>query len=268
MPRGEKGGFPTYWTTYGQGPRPSVLIHCMLAQSAAWGGLARHLSGALTMTAFHMPGHGRSGKWDARGDYQEVTAGMAAAFAATPVDLIGHSFGGTAALRMAAMWPERVRTLTLIEPVFFAAGIRHDPDAGAQHAADDAPFSEAVRRGDLMEAAEAFLARWGEGVAWADLTDAQRGALADQIPLVVAGGPGIYEDSGGLLRPGVLEAVTVPTLLIEGSQSPAIIHAINAGLAARMQHAERSVIGRARHMVPLSHPAQVSTEILRFLRQH
>jgi lipase len=38
-----------------------------------------------------------------------------------PVHLIGHSFGATVALRLAIEAPERVASLTLIEPVLFAA---------------------------------------------------------------------------------------------------------------------------------------------------
>ena len=32
-----------------------------------------------------------------------------------------HSFGATVALRLATLFPDRVRSLTLVEPVFFAA---------------------------------------------------------------------------------------------------------------------------------------------------
>ncbi len=75
------------------------MIHCSLASCEAWGGLARVLSGALTMTAFDMPGHGRSDEWDARGEIQGVTAEIAAGFLDGPADVIGHSFGATVALR-------------------------------------------------------------------------------------------------------------------------------------------------------------------------
>jgi lipase len=45
-----------------------------------------------------------------------------------PVDVIGHSFGGTVALRLAVERPDLVRSLVLIEPVFVAALLADRPD--------------------------------------------------------------------------------------------------------------------------------------------
>lgn len=272
MPRGPRGGVGTYWTTFGQGPQPAVLIHCNLAQSSAWGGLAQHLSGALSMTAFDLPGHGRSDPWDGVAEIQEVSARMAADCAAdcagaAPVDVIGHSFGATVALRMAHMFPGRVRRMVLIEPVFFAAALEGNARLRAIHAAETAGFEDAMDAGDHHAAARAFLRLWGDGTAWARSPEAQRARLAGQMPLIRAAAPALYEDVGGLLAPGALEAMSGPSLLIEGSRAPEIIGAINGVLAARLPGAERSVIGGAGHMSPITHPMAVSTEILRFLRR-
>ncbi len=268
MPRGQKGGFATYWTQFGQGPRHTVMIHCALAQSSVWGGVVQHLSGALTMTAFDLPGHGRSGAWDATcGEMQALTAGIAADFAkAGPVDVIGHSFGATAALRMAVIWPERVRTLVLIEPVFFAVAIRDRLDIVKVHRVSEADYLAAMEQGDHRTAAKHFLALWGNGQPWETMEEAQRTALAGKMALIKAAEPALNDDVGGMLAPGVLEMLRMPVLLVEGSKSPPIMGAICAGLAARLPHAERAVIVGAGHMAPLSHPAQVCTEILRFMR--
>ncbi|MDX1786069.1 MAG: alpha/beta hydrolase [Roseovarius sp.] len=269
MPSGQKGGFATYWTQFGQGPRQAVMIHCALAQSSAWGGVAQYLSGALTMTAFDLPGHGRSGAWDAScGEMQALTAGIAADFAREgPVDVIGHSFGATAALRMAVLWPERVRSLVLIEPVFFAVATRDRPDIAEAQRAAEADYAAAMAQGDHERAARHFLAIWGNGLAWEDLRASQRAELAGQMTLIEAEQPALHDDVGGMLEPGVLEALQMPVLLLEGSKSPPVIGVICDGLAMRLPRAERAVIGGAGHMAPLSHPAQVSAEILRFLRQ-
>ncbi len=265
MPRAEKAGFPTYWTSYGQGPRAALMIHCALADSANWGPLARDLSGALTMTAFDMPGHGRSARWDRRGEVQGVTAGIAADFLGGPTDIIGHSFGATVALRLAVERPELVRSLVLIEPVFFAVARHVTPDTFAAQAAHDAAQSAALRAGEAHRAARAFTETWGDGTPWDDLPESRREQLAEQMHLVEAGADAIYGDAGGMLAPGVLEGTRAPVLIVEGSASPAIIEAVCEGLAARLPRAERAVIMGAAHMAPVTHAPQVAAEILRFL---
>jgi pimeloyl-ACP methyl ester carboxylesterase len=77
------------------------------------------------MTAFDLPGHGQSADWDGHGDYGRRTAEVAATFYTEPLHLIGHSFGAVTALRLALAAPEGVRSLTLIEPVLFAAARGH-----------------------------------------------------------------------------------------------------------------------------------------------
>ena len=266
MPRAEKAGFPTYWTSFGQGPRPALMIHCSLSHSGSWGGVARHLSGALTMTAFDMPGHGRSGAWDARGDHQAVTTAIAAEFCDGPRDVVGHSFGATVALRLAVERPELVRSLVLIEPVIFSVAQHTRPDVFLQLIEAQAGFVAAMEAGDKRAAAREFTGLWGDGTPWEVVPEDQKQALAEQIHLIGAGAPALYEDAGGLLEPGVLEALPHRVLLIEGSQSPPVIPAVHEGLAARLSHAERAVIAGARHMALITHAAQVSAEILRFLR--
>lgn len=268
MPEALKAGFPTYWTTFGQGPRAAVMIHCSLAHSGSWGGMARHLSGALTMTAFDLPGHGRSGAWDGRGEIQGVCTGIAAGFCDGPSDIIGHSFGATVALRLAVERPDLVRSLVLIEPVFFAVAFRDHPGLRAEHASLMAPFEAALARGDHMAAAEAFVGVWGGGTPWGALPPETLETLAKQMPVVAAGQPALNEDLAGMLVPGVLESLACPVLIIEGSASPAIMPAVCGGLAARLTRADRAVIAGAGHMAPITHSAQVSSEVLRFLRAH
>ena len=273
MPRGMFGGHSTYWTSFGQGPRRLLLIHCSLAETAIWGGLAQHMSGAATMTAFDLPGHGRSAGWDGRGEMSAICTDIAADLAArdAPMDVVGHSFGGVIALRLAMMQPDLVRSFTMIEPVFFAAALRRDvPSAQASctdHLREKADFEAAMKADDLNAAAKGFIAAWGGGRPWSSFGAEAQARIANQMPLILAAGPALYDDVGDLLVPGALEAVAAPALILEGSEAPAIVPAINAALAARLPRVRRGVIGGAGHMSPATHPAQVSAELLRFLRE-
>jgi lipase len=90
------------------------------------------LGDIATLHAFDLPCHGASGDWDGQGDIHDTATDMALTvlddIGAQPIDLLGHSFGATVALRLAIEHPERIRSLIMYEPVFFAAAIRDDPD--------------------------------------------------------------------------------------------------------------------------------------------
>lgn len=246
------------------------MFHCSLAHSGAFVGLAAGLHDVLSMTAFDMPGHGGSADWDGTVPLQRQTVDMALDLLADmpgPVDLIGHSFGGTAALRLACEHPDRVRSLVLIEPVFFAAAYADHPGLGAVHRAEMAEIAQAVDIGDRETAARLFLRVWGDGRRWADLPPQMQAKAMEQIHLIIAANPEVCEDSAGLLTSGALEQLPVTTLLLEGAQSPHYVSKINAALAARITGAERAVIDGAGHMLPLSHPRPVAAHIRSFLER-
>ncbi|KPU84017.1 hypothetical protein JI58_06245 [Marinosulfonomonas sp. PRT-SC04] len=61
-----------YAQTWGTGAQAALLLHCSLASSDAWRGVAGHLADDLTMTGFDFPGHGKSSDWDGVADYHSI----------------------------------------------------------------------------------------------------------------------------------------------------------------------------------------------------
>jgi pimeloyl-ACP methyl ester carboxylesterase len=238
-----------------------MLIHCSLAHSGAWRGVAAALEDDLDMIAYDLPMHGRSGDWDGQGNVHDVATDMAMALLDQPMDLIGHSFGATVALRIAVEHPELVRSLMMIEPVYFAALHDDDPAMMKDYAEINAPFAAAIEARDMAAAARAFNGRWGAGDAWDNIPEATREYMTQRIHFVPASQAFLGDDSAGLLEPGRFERVTMPTVLLEGDQSPPMTDAINASLAKRIPHAKREVIKGAGHMSPLTHPVEVAGAI-------
>ena len=244
------------------GPRPVLALHCSLAHSGAWAGLAHHLRG-VALTASDHPGHGRAEDWDGEQDYHALATRQATALAQQlamdgAIDLIGHSFGGTVALRIALENPDLIRSVTLVEPVIFAAA-RGTPafDRMPKFHAD----LPALIARDREKAATLFHTEWGDGTALADLPERQRRYITDRIHLVAAANPALVDDNAGLTPPGRFEGLDVPVLLIEGANSPEVVGAINGALAARLPRANRLIVPCAGHMVPISHAAQVALAV-------
>lgn len=101
----------------GDGERPVVILHGYLEQGFAWDLVARALN--RHVLAPDQRGHGRSDHvgaggwyhfWDYVGDVDAIVRAVGG-----PVDLVGHSMGGTVACLYAGCRPQQVARLVLVE---------------------------------------------------------------------------------------------------------------------------------------------------------
>lgn len=262
MPQARLGGGLTHWVAHGQGPDRTLLIHCALGAASAWRGVMTALPDRRHL-AFDLPGHGRSGPSDPTQEPSDEALSVAEALMDAedgPMDVIGHSFGGVVALRLALTRPQRVRSLVLVEPVLFAAA---EAEARDTHLAQSAALTDAFASREWERATRLFLEVWGNGARWEDLRPDERAYILERIPLIPRSNPALYEDLPGTLPR--LGEVQCPVLLVSGDRSPPVIPAILAGLVARLPRTEQCVIPGAGHMVPLSHPQLVAARIAAFL---
>ena len=261
MPSGLRAGFPTHWRSFGDGPETALLLHCALAHSGAWRGVASALSGRLSLLAPDMPGHGKSADWDHRRDLHDQITDIALDCLGSGGHVIGHSFGATIALRLAIEAPEKVRSLTLIEPVLFAAA-KPEPAIYDQYLEDAAVFGAAMQKGDWAASAKAFTTVWGGGGDWDALPDNEKAGLASRMHFIRETEPCLFDDRANLLGAGRCERITCPTLLMRGADTEPVIGAIHRALAKRIDGAKDVVIPNAGHMVPLTHPELVAERIV------
>ncbi|WP_287883404.1 MULTISPECIES: alpha/beta fold hydrolase [Paracoccus] len=241
----------------GNEDRPALALHCMMGNGVYWGPIAETLRERARISAPDLPGHGQSPDWEGPDwegtmpDYHTFVTREAAALIDRPLDLIGHSMGATVALRIAVAAPEAVRSLTLIEPVLFAAA----PEAFNNALLDD--VAARLAAGEDAEAARAFLGVWG-GLDWDSQTPSGKARLARQIHLVQASNDALRRDTANILRPDGLEAIDAPVLIVMGEDSPPVIPAIADALAARLPDVGRARVPGAGHMLPITHPRQVA----------
>ncbi len=262
MPEARFGGTLCHWTEQGIGP-PILMLHCMLAHGGAWRRVAERLpEGRAVMP--DLVSNGRSGPHDPARDLHDQATEMVRALAERladeaggPVEVAGHSFGGTLALRLAVEAPHLVRALTLVEPVYFAAAA---PEARRAFEAGGGAFLRLFHEGQVEAALQMFLTDWG-GPGAAAVPEPRRSYFRDRLGLVAMADAATLAD-----RPGVidgLDKVRCPVLLVEGGNSPAIVSAIQDGLAARLPQAERLVVAGAGHDVVRSHPQSLAAEMAR-----
>jgi lipase len=176
------------------------------------------------------------------------------------VCLVGFSWGGATALRVAAEAPELVDSLALIEPEAYALLRTEDAGAYAKICGLRDRCRANMRAGRWYEAFEEFVDFYNGPGSFAGWPDARREAF-----LVFQSARGDLWDvlfDASRLKVEALAAVTAPVHLIEGSQTSAVDHAICDVVRRHAPQTRHTLIEGAGHMMPLTHPEPLTRALL------
>jgi len=133
---------------------PTLLIaHGLCGSARNWGVIAKRLSDTRRVIAVDMRNHGQS-PWQPTHSYTDLAGDLAEVIASLdgPVDLLGHSMGGKAAMTLAVSQPDLVNRLIVadIAPVRYPHSQMKYIDAmravdlsGVERRSDAAPLLEA-----------------------------------------------------------------------------------------------------------------------------
>ncbi|MGL4238976.1 alpha/beta fold hydrolase [Tabrizicola sp.] len=99
-----------------------VIAHGLYGSARNWGVIARRLADRREVVAVDMRNHGDSPRAETQ-SYPDMATDLAEVIESLgpPVDLLGHSMGGKAAMQLALTWPELIRRLIVadIAPVAY-----------------------------------------------------------------------------------------------------------------------------------------------------
>lgn len=240
---------------------PVVFLHSGVGSAGEWRQVFSLWPEGHRLLAIDAGGPGTAGR-RSLADYADQVYAVAA-HVGTPVALVGFSWGGATALRVAVARPELVESLALVEPETY--GLLRTQDACAYAVIRDLRdrWRAHVRAGRWYEAFEEFVDFYNGPGAFASWPVARRDAF-----LAVQQARGDLWDvlfDGELLTLDALAGVTVPVGVIEGAETSAVDHAICELIRGRVPHAEHTVIEGAGHMMPLTHPEPLTRALLGFL---
>ncbi len=105
-----------------------LIVHGLFGSARNWGAIAKRLSDSRAVICVDMRNHGES-FWAERHGYADLAQDLAEVILAEggPLDVLGHSMGGKAAMVLALQWPELVGRLLVadIAPVAYGHSQSH-----------------------------------------------------------------------------------------------------------------------------------------------
>jgi pimeloyl-ACP methyl ester carboxylesterase len=245
-----------------------VLLHGSASNSALWRHTKSALQSRYRCIAPDLIGYGSSAAWPQRAAFG-LDAELRAIepllrCCADTLHLVGHSYGGVLALHLALADPGRVQSLTLIEPVFFAA-LKYAGDWSSYfefcRVRDE--FVTALTRGERELAMHRFVDFWVGSDAWVGLPADARASMLKAADKIVLDWQASFAADPGRAR---LCALAVRTLLVRGSDSPRPMRSLVDALHTIMPGSGRTVVEGANHLLPLTHASALTSAILSNLR--
>lgn len=259
MPEFDYGSVTVQYEDLGSG-RGLAMLHSGGASSRQWRKAAKLLAAHRRIIAPDFYGFGNTGSWQgasplSHNDQAELAVAVIERTECHPVDIVGHSYGGAIAIRIALRYPQLVAKLVLIEPILptllqsveptLFEEYRQVAEGFINHVVDDRP----------SEAWALFLDYRNGAGTWARLSDAAKERFFSQTAQAAEGfrsnltSPTTLEDIGTLRQ---------PTLVLCGSETTrpdeVVTHLVNDALP----NATYGLIDGAGHMSPLTHPEAVA----------
>jgi len=248
-------------------PRPAVvLLHSSLSSRSQWTTLMAEQEANYRFIAIDLLGYGKSAfptEAAAAGYTLAHEADAVAAALASHLDageqfhLVGHSYGGATALRLARQMRERVLSLSLFEPVAFH--LLPASDAGRQEI--EAVVANINAAETAEDATRTFIDYWNRAGAFDSLPEVQRQRFTNGIAKVkldfiaLLGEPARVPDMAQL---------DLPALVMAGAKGPVSTRRVAETLAAALPQGQ-FMLTAGGHMAPITHAADVNQVLLGFL---
>ncbi|MGF1432163.1 alpha/beta fold hydrolase [Kitasatospora sp. LaBMicrA B282] len=268
-----------------EGLPEALFVHGLGGSSDNWTELLAELVGTVRGEALDLPGFGWSppptdGNLSVNGHVRAVI-GYLEASGRGPVHLVGNSLGGAVAVRLTALRPDLVRSLTLISPALPELPPQRTALPTGLLAVPGVPrlLARVPARGRSVEQATDGLLDLVWGNARAVPAERRELAVAEYrrrmglpyaMQVLVGSARGIvsaYTERGDQALWRQAERIEVPVLLVYGLRDKLVSYRSAARACAAFRDARLLVLPESGHVAMMEHPAQVGRAVREFLRE-
>ncbi len=260
-------GVDLFYEDTGEG-EALVLVHGSWGDHTVWDLVVPDLSKHFRVIAYDRRGHSRSSAPPGQGHVGEDVADLAALIKhlnAAPAHVTGNSFGGSIALRLAALQPELLRSISAHEPPLFRL-LEGDPKAApalAEVQRRTGAVIELLQRREDARAAELIVeTALGPGM-WSRLPE-------DTRQVMISNAPTFLDESGDPDRSTIdvaaLRRFAGVVQLTQGDQSPPLFQAVIELLAGALPRSARFTYRGSGHFPHTTDPEGYAKQLTSFLQ--
>lgn len=245
---------------HGDGPA-LLLLHAGIADRRMWDEHLEPLAAAgYRVVAVDLPGFGEAALTQGPVAHWEDVVETMDALGIERAALVGNSFGGAVALRVAALHPDRVSSLLL-----FSSSAVPEPDPSPELLAVWEAEEGALEEGDVEKAVEAVVSAWvrpeapdevRERIAAMQRRNYERHTSEQELEQA----PDPLEEN-----PDLVERIDCPVLVAAGEEDMVDFSNAIPELAAKLSQATTTTIADCGHLAPLEAPEEFRRLVLEHL---
>jgi pimeloyl-ACP methyl ester carboxylesterase len=248
---------------------PVVALHSSASSSRQWQSLKDFLEDRFTVIAPDLPGYGKNKETGnlpgLEGDAAPIIRDIE--LIGEPVHLVGHSYGGAIALKIAMMRPDLLLSLTVFEPVMFSLMIGttvKQMNLFGEVATVANSVQNSIMAGDPKLGMADFINYWNGQDAWQSLPDAVQEKFTDMAETVNLNFCRAFEEK---TRVEDLKGVSVPTMIMVGLESPVATQHLGGIIAKAIPKAKLAMLPCLGHMAPIDSAEWVNARILHHISE-
>jgi len=244
-------GYDMSYVEAGSGT-PLLLVHGSLCDYRYWRPQMEPLSAQRRVIAVSLR-HYWPESWDGSGEdftpqqHSDDLAAFITALNAGPVDLVGHSRGGTVAYTLARQHPALLRSLVLAEPGLGVDAAHGEPPMDLSRSDFRQRALCLIQAGDADAGLSLFIDTVSGAGTWARMVPWLKRMMRDNANTLFGQAAESYET----VTAATARTLRNAPLLIGGAQSPAPYPAVLDALARLLPGAQRITIANASHAMNL-----------------
>ena len=255
------------YETMGNGP-PIVLIHSTASSLHQWKALIDKLEKTFTLISVNLYGYGLTSKWSKEKGPQ-VLMDQVNLFKPLlkrfdqPISFIGHSYGGSVAMRAALEYQDQIKNLVLLEPnPLFLFDWEKQPTAYLKSRKLGETLKNCHKNHDWERFGEIFLKFWIGDQAWPSMSEKKQKGFLKVIPNIYHEAEGIFSEKMCLKD---FVSIQKKILLVSAKDTNLVSKEIVKLFMEELPKITNVFLPEGGHLAPITFPQTVNSIIYKYL---